>query len=122
MPERQDPEILKLYCVVLDQPRSSIFSIKIAKTMDVATLKEAIKAKKQTFKHVDADALSLWGTSFPEDGLEENLDQFNFDALPLSAMKKLCNVFPDPPMESCLHIVVRGPCSECEWGSSLLQC
>jgi len=48
--------------------------------------------------------------------VSKSLRKFNIDAPPLSATDEMCDVFPDPPMKMCLHIVVRAPpLGECEW-------
>jgi len=46
-----------------------MFQVEIARTLNVFALKKAIQAEKHAFQHVDTDALSVWKTSFPADGL-----------------------------------------------------
>jgi len=63
-----------------------------------------------TFQHANAHTLSLWKTSLPnEAGLDEILSKFNIDAPQLSAADRLCDVFPAPPVDGFLHLVVRAP-------------
>jgi len=78
--------------------------------MTVFDLKQAIKAGRRAFQHLDAEDLSLWKTSLPADGcLEEFLSSFDVGIPQLSMLNKLCAVFPAPPMDRFLHTLVRGP-------------
>ena len=56
--------VLELNCWILgDEPRR-VFPVKIANSVTVGHLKEAIKdKKKQTFTGIDADLLDLWKVS-----------------------------------------------------------
>ncbi|KAE9386906.1 hypothetical protein BT96DRAFT_771244, partial [Gymnopus androsaceus JB14] len=106
------PHIAGLNCLVLGDKRNHIFPVKIAETESVGSLKEAIKEKKHAaFPHIDADALELWNVSEPVDQhLENNLEKANFrEKESLSPVDKLSKIFPNLPVEGCLHIVVWCP-------------
>jgi hypothetical protein len=56
--------ILKLNCWVLGDDPCHIFSVEIAVSKTVSTLKKAIKdEKKHTFDGIDPDLLDLWKVS-----------------------------------------------------------
>ena len=114
---------LQLNCLVLeDDPdyvffynHNDVFSVKIADTASVGGLIETVN--KHVFQHVDAECLALWNVSIPGDiNFEEkinNLDLANKEPLP--HVLKLSEVFPDPPEEEHLHIIVRSPpAGECQ--------
>ncbi|KAI6096220.1 glycosyltransferase family 20-domain-containing protein [Pisolithus sp. B1] len=101
---------ISLNCLVLGDSQDHIFPVKISSLKTVGILREAIKDKKQhTFHHVEADKLSLYRTSLPDDGkLKDMLRSFHFDE-PLQAMSILAKIFTDLPLEEHLHIVVQPP-------------
>ncbi|KAE9392048.1 hypothetical protein BT96DRAFT_754297, partial [Gymnopus androsaceus JB14] len=106
------PGIAGLNCLVLGDQRNHIFPVEIAGTKSVGSLKEVIKEKKHAaFPHIDADALELWNVSEPVDQhLENNLEKANFHGKEsLSPVDKLSKIFPNLPVEGCLHIVVWCP-------------
>ena len=113
------PNTLALNCLVSGDDTSNIFTIEIANTKNVSTLKDAIKEKKQpAFDHVPADALVLWKVSLPvDDKLEENFPDLAGET-PLSPVNKLSKVFSDVD-DMHLHIVVGRPLGACN-GISLL--
>jgi len=103
---------LELNCLVLGDDSSHIFSVKIASTESVFTLKKAIRDEKNNaFQHVDADSLILWKVSIPVGS--EFQDKFSElildDTKSLSAVDRLSNIFSDVPQDRHLHIVVRAP-------------
>jgi len=108
-----DPQsLLELNCLVLGDQRNHIFPVKIAETESVGSLKKAIKEEKRPlFNHIAADALELWNVSEPIDQhLENNLEKANFhEKESLSPVDKLSKIFPNLPVEGCLHIVVWCP-------------
>ncbi|KAI5992795.1 hypothetical protein EDD15DRAFT_2167804, partial [Pisolithus albus] len=99
---------LDLNCLVLGDTRDRIFPVELANSETVGTLREAIKSKKQHALHsVDADRLSLYRTSLPDNGeLEDKLRSLAFDE-PLLSTSTLASIFTDLPLEGHLHIVVR---------------
>jgi hypothetical protein len=104
--------ILDLNCFVHDDDPRHVFSLKIARTESVSTLRKAIKEeKKVAFEHVDADALELWDVSIAgDDFFEENVSKFEFvDEKALKPMTILNQTFPEPPEVGHLHIIVRSP-------------
>ncbi|KAE9385381.1 hypothetical protein BT96DRAFT_1007092 [Gymnopus androsaceus JB14] len=81
-------------------------------TETVGSLKEAVKGKKHPlFNHVAADNLILWRVSEVVDqNFEKNLENANFrEKESLSPVDKLSKIFPNLPVEGCLHIVVWCP-------------
>ncbi|KAJ4000617.1 hypothetical protein F5050DRAFT_1562559 [Lentinula boryana] len=102
----------ELNCLVLDShPNINIFAVQVSETDIVATLKEKIKQKAQhTFEHVDAHTLDLWNVSVPFEGLSDtHLHDLQPARAPLPAVKRLSGLFPNPPPEEHLHIIVRPP-------------
>lgn len=104
---------ISLNCLVLGDTRNHIFTIELAISANVGVLRKAIKKEKQPyFNNVDADELSLYRTSLPDDGeLEGKLRSLNFDE-PLQPTSILAEIFPDLPVASHLHIVVQPPHEE----------
>ena len=104
--------LLELNCLVLGDQRTHIFPVKIAETESVGSLKKAIKEENpHLFNHVDARDLALWKVSeVVDENLERNLKEANFlEKESLSPVDKLSKVFPNLPVEGCLHIVVGPP-------------
>jgi Crinkler effector protein N-terminal domain len=107
------PKILQLNCLVSGDIPGHIFTIEIADNKNVSALKKAIKVEKpDTFKHVEADAIVLWGVSLPyDDSLQGIAAKFKQDfkgAEPLSPIDKLSKVFSNVD-DSRLNIVVGPP-------------
>jgi hypothetical protein len=56
--------LLNLNCWVHGDEPQNVFTVKIPKTDNVSTLKDAIKEKKKPlFDHIPADSLELWKVS-----------------------------------------------------------
>ncbi|KAI5987113.1 hypothetical protein EDD15DRAFT_1510829 [Pisolithus albus] len=104
---------ISLNCLVLGDTRNHIFTVDLAISENVGVLRKAIKAKKlNAFCDVDADQLSLYRTSLPDDGeLEGKLRSLNYDE-PLQPTSILAKIFPVLPDASHLHIVVQPPHEE----------
>jgi hypothetical protein len=117
---------LQLFCYVHGDDPDHVFEIKIGNEESVAALKDAIKEKKsQMFHDVDADSLVLWKFSVPFDlNLKENVEklrriraglphvppQLNDEhILSLLPMRKLSDVFSEPPIAEHVHIIVKPP-------------
>ncbi|KAI6023017.1 hypothetical protein BKA83DRAFT_3629476 [Pisolithus microcarpus] len=98
---------LDLNCLVLGDTPDHIFPVELANSETVGALREVIKSKKQHALHgVDADQLSLYRTSLPNNGeLEDKLGSLAFDE-PLLSTSILASIFTDLPLEGHLHIVV----------------
>ena len=105
--------ILMLSCVILDsQPRlNHIFSVVISDSATVGTLKEEIqKQTRPAFDHIDADTLDLWNVSILAEGLSDaDLPDLLPNGPMLHPLNKLKPLFPDPPQEGHLHIIIRSP-------------
>ncbi|KAI9448767.1 hypothetical protein BJY52DRAFT_303470 [Lactarius psammicola] len=98
---------LELNCLVVGEPRSHIFQVKIARTESVGALRHAIKNRKPAFQYVDADSLTVWKVILPfEEALEEILETL-FDEASLSPVELLSEVFPEPLIRKHLHIAVK---------------
>ncbi|KAJ3797997.1 hypothetical protein GGU11DRAFT_704771 [Lentinula aff. detonsa] len=109
---RPPAPLLELNCLVLGDQANHIFSVDIAKTKNVISLREVIKEKKtHRFNRVDADDLVLWCVSEAVDeNLQDKLQQADFPTKPsLSPIDELGTVFLDPPVRGRLHIVVGRP-------------
>jgi NADPH-dependent 7-cyano-7-deazaguanine reductase QueF len=107
------PNTLELNCLVSGNDPDHIFTIEIANIKNVSALKDAIKNKKLTFQHVDADTLVLWKVSFPVDeSLAENLMNFVGKKL-LSPVNKLLKLFSNVD-DTHLHIVMGCPPGACK--------
>ena len=109
---------LKLNCLVFGDDLNNIFQVTVPGSETIATLKEAIKDKKQVaLEHVDADALQLWNVSIVvDDGFKENVGKVELrDEEELSPVKKLSAL--DEPHDGHLHIIVScpPPNSECDY-------
>ncbi|KAI6118315.1 hypothetical protein F5141DRAFT_999894, partial [Pisolithus sp. B1] len=101
---------ISLNCLILGNSQDHIFPVEISSLKTVGALREVIKDKKQhTFRHVEADKLSLYCTSLPDNSkLEDMLQSFHFNE-PLQAMLILAKIFTELPLEEHLHIVVQPP-------------
>ncbi|KAI6100777.1 hypothetical protein EDD16DRAFT_1653387 [Pisolithus croceorrhizus] len=65
---------ISLNCLVLGDSQDHIFPVKISSLKTVGILTEAIKDKKQhTFHCIEADKLSLYCTSLPDNGKLEDM-------------------------------------------------
>jgi len=87
-----------------------IFEVKILRTGTVAALKKAIKDKKPVaFRGVDAGALDLYKPRDPLPPYKENLSSIvlseHAECLEV-ARHELSEVFPKPPLERHIHIIV----------------
>lgn len=122
-------EWLRFNCLVLGDDPSHLFPVEIAITMTVGGLKEVIKDKKnQTFGKSDADDLVLWKVSVLSDrNLKANLDNLrsslvvddgsshvptqppNEELRSLLPMRTLLEIFPEPPTEKHVHIIIQPP-------------
>ena len=57
-------DILDLNCWILGDEPERVFTVKIASSETVSTLKDAIKEKKHRLRGIDADSLDLWKVSY----------------------------------------------------------
>jgi Crinkler effector protein N-terminal domain len=104
---------LQLNCWVLGDDVSKVFPIEIPSTKSVGILQKAIKNEKVALQHIDADSLTLWKVSIPQDRLQQSLANVDLtDATSLSSMDDLDDVFSDEPHRKHLHIVVKPPDGE----------
>lgn len=109
-PYSQPLALLKLNCLVFGDGHRQIFTVKIAGTENVSELKKMIRGKKvHAFSNMDANDLLLWKVSLPAD---ENLqaavaDRSFVEKESLEPIKRLSESFPDAPIDSDLHIVVK---------------
>jgi hypothetical protein len=111
-PSSSDPRSfghdLELFGYILGSDPKHVFLVNIASTMCVAALKEAIKEKDITLRHVNAHALTLWKISIPfNHRFNGNIDVKDGEELILT--EKLSRIFLDQPEEGHVHIAVRCP-------------
>jgi hypothetical protein len=113
-----EPRHLELNCFVLGDDPGRVFSIRIAATDSVITLKKTIKdEKKPAFDHVPADTLVLWKVSIPVGGnFNQNLSELDFvDEQSLSPVDELSEVFAESPAPKHVHVIVGSfPVGECD--------
>ena len=105
---------LNLFCLVNGEATSNAFPVEIESTKTIGDLKELIKTKKTNdFQDVDADRLTLWRVSTPDDDDEEIpivLDNVNNkDKKKLRATRGLLEVFPDKLPINTIHVIVHRP-------------
>ena len=113
MAQSQYTSVLELNCLVHGDDTSHLFPVKIEAKESIGNLKKEIwKEKKPIFDHIPADQLVLWKVSFPDDdNLQQTLDTFSpiiRDALQRSS-SRLSRVFPTPPEDEHLHILIQRP-------------
>jgi Crinkler effector protein N-terminal domain len=103
-----DHRNLELHCLLLGDDATRILFVEIANTKPVSALKEAIKEKKLSLHHIDADALTLWKVSIPvNDGFKENVRKVQLrDEKALSPVDKLSDVFSDVPARRHVHMLI----------------
>jgi hypothetical protein len=104
-----DHRNLELQCLLLGDDATQIIFVEIANTKSVSALKEAIKDRKPSLRHVDAGALTLWKVSIPLDcHLQQSLANINLtDETSLSSVDDLSDLFSDVPPRKHLHIIVK---------------
>ncbi|KAG0272672.1 hypothetical protein BGZ95_011551 [Linnemannia exigua] len=107
-----DNNPLTLFCLVDGEATSQAFSIDIDQTKTVDHLKDLIKTKKtNNFSDVDADQLTLWRVSIPDD--DDNDLPVLFDSVPekkkLKATTRLLKVFDTELPDDTIHIIVQRP-------------
>ena len=116
---------MTLNCWVRGQEFHRIFPVKISPTQTVGVLKDNIKNDKPLdFCDIDADALSLYKVSLADDeDLEQALEGLTLGPHGwLRPMEPLSLVFPTPPPERHVHIVVTTPTGESRRRSQLHDC
>ena len=57
------PQTVDLFCLVRGDELKRAFSVRMEPTDTIARMKKAIRAEKQSFKEIDANALQLWKVS-----------------------------------------------------------
>ncbi|KAF9579053.1 hypothetical protein BGW38_004853, partial [Lunasporangiospora selenospora] len=96
-----------------DQTTSKAFSVEIESTKTVDGLKKLNKAEKSNaFSDVDADQLSLWRVSIPDEDEETSIlvDNVLNDKIKLSSPRtRLSKLFPESPDDDTYIIVQRPP-------------
>ena len=100
---------LKLNCLISGEHASRVFSVEIASTGSVDTLKKAIMSDNPDIGNLPARALGLFKVSFPVD---ESLGQNLIEYKPkkedlLSPMDMLWEVWRYNPDSKHLHIIVQ---------------
>jgi hypothetical protein len=104
-----EPKI-ELYCHVRGEDAYLAILVRMKLSESVYDLKKAIQQeRKNEFEAIDANQLVLWKTSIP---IDDNFDQAIHDATftyegqlrPVT----LSDVFPVPPPQGHIHIVVQG--------------
>jgi len=107
--------LLTLFCLV--DGESTPFPVKIESTETIGGLKKAIKDEKTNdFNDVDADKLTLWRVSIPDDDDDDDdripivLDNVNNkDKKKLRETRELSEVFPAKPPKNTIHVIVQRP-------------
>ncbi|KAH9066509.1 hypothetical protein EDB87DRAFT_430532 [Lactarius vividus] len=103
---------LKINCLVFND--HSVFEVRIKATDTISYFKNVIKHQnKNAFRHIDAKDLVLWQGSIPmDDVLKVELRKLELvDKSSSSVLRTLSEIFPEPPIERCIHIVVNLPVS-----------
>ena len=115
---------MTLNCWVRGHEIRRIFAIEISSTKTIGVLQNTIKNKKLDFRDIDADALDLYKVSLADDeGLEKALAGLTFGPHELLRPTELLSlVFPTPPRERHVHIVVTTPTGESRRRSQLHDC
>ncbi|KAG0248171.1 hypothetical protein BG011_000385, partial [Mortierella polycephala] len=106
---------LSLICLVNGRSISEAFKVIIASTNDVSVLQRHIKTRKpDVFKDIDADKLTLWSASIPDEDKEnsfpvslESIDQKK----KLVATARLSKVFRKSSTNDTIHIIIQLPVS-----------
>lgn len=106
--ERSTPRVLALNCFVYGDEPKRIFSVTMDPNNTVSELREAIKARRNAFQTIDADALELWAVSIPADSVIQLINKCNFnEEESLLPTKKLSKVFPSDLEEDHVHVVIK---------------
>jgi len=101
--------LLSLYCVV-DGEASPGFYVEVDQAKTVDHLKKAIKTEKSNdFSDVDANNLTLWLASIPNDGQGSaiKIDVLGNETELKNPMTRLSTLFPEGPDENTSIIVQR---------------
>jgi Crinkler effector protein N-terminal domain len=100
---------LTLNCWVRSEDPKAIFQVKVSSTDTVYDLQKAIKnVKPVAFRDVDPDDLTLYKPKAPISIPFESLRKFTLseNGEMLYGMYRLSNVFPEPPPEYDIHVIV----------------
>ncbi|KAF9896598.1 hypothetical protein BX616_007140, partial [Lobosporangium transversale] len=102
------PTELKIFCIV--DGEATAFSVKILSNCSVDELKQAIKAaKKNAFKDIDADQLTLYRVSIPdEDKTVVESEIVSKEALTIASME-LWEIFNSELPRKTIHVFVKPP-------------
>ncbi|KAG0248329.1 hypothetical protein BG011_000187 [Mortierella polycephala] len=105
---------LKLICLVAGESASNAFSVKASSSLIVDELKKLIKAEKAIdFHDIDADKLTLWRVSIPDDDNDDDDFPMLLDTVhekkKLKATNKLSKLFDAELPEDTIHILVQRP-------------
>jgi hypothetical protein len=109
---------IELYWWVLGTEPDKISLVQIEKTETVTHLRTAIKVvKENALRGYDADTLALWKISMAKEEVVTLLAQINLNSLPdhlkLRSLHGISQVFPDPPEDGHIYLVVVQPGGEC---------
>ncbi|KAG0277039.1 hypothetical protein BGZ95_006634 [Linnemannia exigua] len=107
-----DNNLLTLFCLVDGEATTNAFPVEAESTKTIGNLKELIKTKKTNdFQDVDADKLTLWRVSIPDD--DDNELPVLLDTMPekkkLKATAKLSKVFDTELPDDTIHVIVQRP-------------
>ncbi|KAF9280540.1 hypothetical protein BGZ74_002571, partial [Mortierella antarctica] len=102
---------LTLSCLVDGEATSNAFSIRVPSSYTVGHLKGLIKAEKTNdFSDVDADRLTLWHVSIPNDNQGSAITSDALDGkAKLNPMTHLSKLFPENPDDDTYIVVQRPP-------------
>jgi len=111
--------LLSLYCLVDGDVISKACSLAIPSTETVGQLRSTIHLSKPVwFKELEAEDLTLWSVSIPDDDDDDDDDDDEdlsicLDNIPnkkkLKATRELSDVFHEKPAKRMIHIIVQRP-------------
>jgi hypothetical protein len=106
-----DPtQLLSVNCLSFEDEPTKAFTVKISKTDNVSFLKKKIKEEKSCqLASLDASDLILYKVSLPTVDIDSNTDSKatpSVTRIPLKALEKLKEVFPEPLQEDIVHNIL----------------
>ena len=109
--------MIELYCWVLGYGPDELCPILVEKSKTVADLKVVIKAENPHALRIDARKLALWKLSMAEKEVYAYLEHIDPDSLKdsdtLRSLHHLSQVFPDPPEDGHIYLIVVQQSCEC---------
>ncbi|KAG0195903.1 hypothetical protein BGX33_002388, partial [Mortierella sp. NVP41] len=103
---------LNLFCLVDGEPQSKAFPLTISSTETVGQLRNTIHLSKPIwFKDLEAEDLTLWRVSIPDDNLSSAItaDALDDKTELNNPRTRLSKLFPESPDDNTYIIVQRPP-------------